>query len=167
MKRLATGILTMVGMVSLACGGGGGGGGGACGEMASAVNACIGDLGGTPDSTVGAQCEITTCTGSKDTAIACVKAAAATCNATISAEAQACQAAQGCSLPATCQGVAYKVWNCSGGLEPVADTLASCNSTTCSGSKSAAIACILALDCETASEQDMMDCLDAEGCSGG
>ncbi len=167
MKRFSTGIFAVLCMASLACGGGGsdGGGGGDCAGMATAINACIVDLGGTADSTIQGQCEVTTCTGSKTAAIDCMKAAAATCNDTLQTDAMACESAQGCSLPATCQGVAYTVWNCSGGDSPVADTLASCNATTCTGSKTAAMECIVALDCATATESDMFDCLDAEGCT--
>ena len=161
MKRFSTGIFAVVCLASLACGGGGGGGGGGdCATIASKVNACIVSGGGTAEPTIEAQCESIVCTGSLQTALDCVKAL--TCSDSLGDQANACKDAQGCRFPATCTGIAYWLWNW--GQVPVAEALAGCNSTTCTGSKTAAIQCVVALDNTAATPSAVEACMTDNGC---
>lgn len=94
------------------------------------------------------------------TALYCVKAL--TCSDGQGAQANACKDAQGCTFPATCTGVAYWLWNW--GQIPVAEALNGCNTATCTGSKAAAIQCVVALDMTTAWDSDVEACMTANGC---
>ncbi len=163
MKRFSTGIFAVVCLASLACGGGGGGGGGGdCATIASHVNACIVSGGDPAEPTIEAQCESIVCTGSLQTALDCVKALS--CSSSMGAQANDCKDAQGCRFPATCTGVAYWMWNWSNGQISVSDASSGCNGATCSGSKTAAMQCVVALDVSSASMSQVNACMTSNGC---
>lgn len=66
-----------------------------CADVASHINACITQLGGTPDSTIEAHCNAVTCTGDKQPAIDCIMALQ--CSGSTESEALACINQNGCT----------------------------------------------------------------------
>lgn len=157
MKRFWTGLLVVLGMASLACGGGGGGSGKTCADLAAAVGDCAGGL---APADLQAQCEATVCTGSRQAVIDAV--IGSTCE-DMEATASEQQAAQGCRFAATCQGAAYQLSGCFD-MDP-AEILSGCSETSCDtpAGKAAALACVVALDCS-----DSVDlysaCMTENGC---
>ncbi len=161
MKRMSMDVFAVLCLASLACGGGGGGGGSkACGDLASAVNSCLTSIGEDANPDMEAICKAAVCP-SKQTVIDTVTGLK--CDQTMQDQSFAAWTAGGCKFPATCQGVAYTLGMCAG--QDVSQGLTLCNATTCTGSKDAAMACITALDCETATYSDLYDCMTAEGCA--
>jgi hypothetical protein len=97
MKAILPGIVGALLVALVGCGGGGGGGSNDCGDVATKVNKCSTDNGGTADPTIKAQCDAVTCTGSKQAAIDCIMGLA--CNASLETASHTCLTDNGCTTP--------------------------------------------------------------------
>jgi len=160
MNRFSMGVLAALSGITLACSGGGDGGDDGCAQMAAAINDCITSTGGTADPDIQAMCEAVTCTGSRQAVIDYV--VAHECNEAMQYDSLTEMVDQGCTFPATCTGAAYWLANWDGW--DVDESIAGCQGTTCTGSKSAALQCLVALDPVSSDLTDLNACLLEEGC---
>ena len=161
MNRLSMIVLAALSVIPLACSGGGDGDdGSSCADMAAAINDCMTSVGDDPDPNIQGMCEAITCTGSRQAVIDYV--IAHECNEAMPYDSMAEMIDQGCAFPATCTGVAY--WLAIAAEQDVTAPIAGGQETTCTGSKSAALACIVALDPLSSDLTDVNDCVTDEGC---